>query len=386
VFVSHISNAQTNDAVSAVLCGSSGCTPTTVISTGLNDRSTYTTPDQSAVLGTVHNLTISLSGNDGVTFAEFAATYLGTTYRWLTQTTLDGNSATYSPSVTLDVATAYTELTGTGYLLNITTVTGGSSQSSNSNSNSRHDVIVYGTNGFVGPLTLFNSVSTGATDNFSIDIPDIGTLVELKIINSGNDGWYLRTLTASHGSWTGRWSYDGWIDGNGNTATPHADVFVVTETACAAGPSTYVEQTTMCADGAFIFSQSDCATAASKMGRGNVTTAGSDWASGCLVHSGQVYFSPHSQGSTNNPTDSYICYTTPANPYGTSPTHCGPGNGMLSSAQCTTAATSLYSQQFQTAGPEWASGCLRHNGLIYYSPHTVGSNENPTDAYLCNVC
>jgi hypothetical protein len=142
----------------------------------------------------------------------------------------------------------------------------------------------------------------------------------------------------------------------------------------------------MCADGAFIFSQSDCATAASKMGRGNVTTAGSDWASGCLVHSGQVYFSPHSQGSTNNPTDSYICYTTPANPYGTSPTHCGPGNGMLSSAQCTTAATSLYSQQFQTAGPEWASGCLRHNGLIYYSPHTVGSNENPTDAYLCNVC
>jgi hypothetical protein len=337
-------------------------------------------------LATFQNLTIDLVGNDGVTFAEFAATYAGSTYRWLTQTTLDGNSATYSPSVTLDVATAYTELTGTGYLLNITTVTGGSSQSSNSNSNSRHDVIVYGTNGFVGPLTLFYSVSTGATDNFSIDIPDIGTLVELKIINSGNDGWYLRTLTASHGSWTGRWSYDGWIDGNGNTATPHADVFVVTETACAAGPSTYVEQTTMCADGAFIFSQSDCATAASKMGRGNVTTAGSDWASGCLVHSGQVYFSPHSQGSTNNPTDSYICYTTPANPYGTSPTHCGPGNGMLSSAQCTTAATSLYSQQFQTAGPEWASGCLRHNGLIYYSPHTVGSNENPTDAYLCNVC
>ena len=32
---------------------------------------------------------------------------------------------------------------------------------------------------------------------------------------------------------------------------------------------------------------------------------------------------------------------------------------------------------------EWASGCLFHDGNVYYSPHKEGSSENPTDAYIC---
>lgn len=35
------------------------------------------------------------------------------------------------------------------------------------------------------------------------------------------------------------------------------------------------------------------------------------------------------------------------------------------------------------AGPEWASGCLYHNGKVYYSPHKEGSNDVATDEYIC---
>ena len=38
-----------------------------------------------------------------------------------------------------------------------------------------------------------------------------------------------------------------------------------------------------------------------------VNTAGAEWHSGCLIHGGQVYFSPHEDDSTQNPTDSFIC-------------------------------------------------------------------------------
>ena len=36
-------------------------------------------------------------------------------------------------------------------------------------------------------------------------------------------------------------------------------------------------------------------------------SAGAEWASGCLYHGGNVYYSPHEDGSTQNPTDGYIC-------------------------------------------------------------------------------
>jgi hypothetical protein len=395
VYTSHVAGAQTANRVAARLCGSAGCGPTRRIGSGtLAARRTYSTGTRALMgIGTFQNMTISLSGNDGITIAEFAATIEGATYRWLTPTTLDGNSRPPRPSVMLSVSTAYTQLTGSGTTFNITTIT---SSTAGSETGNRQNIVIYGSNGFVGPLTLGNRFGRGATNTRSFNIPNIGNFIELKITNTGNDGWKPDKLTASYGTLKRKWTYGAFIDGNGNTNTPHADVFVVAQAACAAGPTTYVYQTTMCAEGAFILSSSECATAAAKMlpgGLGTLTSstvnsAGSSWASGCLVHNGQLYFSPHVPGSSNSATNGFICHTTPAQPYGTSPTHCGPGNGMLTSAQCTTAATSLYSvSSVTTAGTAWASVCLRHNGnTIYYSSHSAGTTQNPTSSYLCNVC
>ena len=54
--------------------------------------------------------------------------------------------------------------------------------------------------------------------------------------------------------------------------------------------------------------------------------------------------------------------------------HCLPGEGMIESeAECVAAATSIGANYASSAGSEWASGCLWHNGNIYYSAHEEGS-------------
>ena len=51
-----------------------------------------------------------------------------------------------------------------------------------------------------------------------------------------------------------------------------------------------------------IASEANCTAAATAIGLGPATVAGSDWASGCLYHGGGVYFSPYDASSTDNPT------------------------------------------------------------------------------------
>ena len=192
----------TNDRVSATLGGSNGLVSrSTLISAGAGLRNQYTSVIACNIgagdLGTaLRNLTISLSGNDGVYFDEFVATYpygpAGNTYRWVrgpsTGATwlLDGNSRPPRPRVTVDAATAYTEITGSPTTtFNLTAVT---SSASGSNTNSNTQIIIYGTNGFVGPLRLATSFSRGSTRQFSYNIPDIGSFIELKVGILGNDG------------------------------------------------------------------------------------------------------------------------------------------------------------------------------------------------------
>jgi len=64
--------------------------------------------------------------------------------------------------------------------------------------------------------------------------------------------------------------------------------------------------------------------------------------------------------------------------------HCLPGEGMIESeVDCIAAASSISAQYTSSAGSEWASGCLWHNGGVYYSPHEDNSTQNPTDGYIC---
>ena len=72
-------------------------------------------------------------------------------------------------------------------------------------------------------------------------------------------------------------------------------------------PPEYVQSTTPCTAHQLIANADECIGAAAALELPYMSLAGSEWASGCLFHGGAVYFSPAQDGSTENPTDGYIC-------------------------------------------------------------------------------
>ena len=176
------------------------------------------------------------------------------------------------------------------------------------------------------------------------------------------------------------------FDGNGLVSVEDLLILLAdygAETSCG-DASTQVGVTFVhCLPGAgMIESLEECQAAAETIGLPWASGAGTEWASGCLFHGGNVYYSDHADGTTQNPTDAYICNVAgPVLTY----THCLPGEGMIESmAECQAAAASIGATWASGAGTEWASGCLFHNGGVYYSNHEDGTTQNPTDAYICN--
>ena len=133
-----------------------------------------------------------------------------------------------------------------------------------------------------------------------------------------------------------------------------------------------------CADANIISSADECIAAAASIGVNFASEAGSEWASGCLVHGGNAYYSAHEDGSDQNPTDAYICIGI-----GMSYNVCTDDSLMISEDECSAAAAWIGVNFASAAGSEWASGCLVHGGNAYYSAHEDGSDQNPTDAYIC---
>ena len=60
-----------------------------------------------------------------------------------------------------------------------------------------------------------------------------------------------------------------------------------------------------------IESADDCSAQAAALGLNFAAVAGAEWASGCLFHGGNVYYSDHADGSAQDPTDAYICNACP---------------------------------------------------------------------------
>jgi hypothetical protein len=192
----------------------------------------------------------------------------------------------------------------------------------------------------------------------------------------------------------------------------------------------YFEKSTQtCADPSlYITTEAKCRDAATTLGLPFAGVAGTEWHSGCLFHHGQVYFSPHEEGSRQDPTHEYICkapfnarrsgtWCGAAGPYGTwitSRERCegaaavynlpfSPPTPLLqpfekstqtcdaqddrayiaTEATCRDAATNLGLPFAGVAGTEWHSGCLFHHGQVYYSPHEAGSRQDPTHEYIC---
>jgi hypothetical protein len=68
-------------------------------------------------------------------------------------------------------------------------------------------VQIWGTNGYFGPVVYSNGFSANAINEFTLDIPDIGEFLELKLIGAEN-GWHLAELEIE---------YDGVINRGGGT-------------------------------------------------------------------------------------------------------------------------------------------------------------------------
>ena len=56
-----------------------------------------------------------------------------------------------------------------------------------------------------------------------------------------------------------------------------------------------------------IATEVECSAAAAVLGITFTGAVGTEWASGCLFHEGTAHFSPQAVGSTEDPTDAYIC-------------------------------------------------------------------------------
>ena len=108
---------------------------------------------------------------------------------------LDGNSnnANIVPSQDLLAADANPALSGSGTAVTITTATG---DINHANTNADILVTVYGSNGHFGPVSMTGgaSLTRGAAEVWTLDMPDVGELFAVKLLNTGNDGWYLEQL------------------------------------------------------------------------------------------------------------------------------------------------------------------------------------------------
>jgi len=71
--------------------------------------------------------------------------------------------------------------------------------------------------------------------------------------------------------------------------------------------SKYARTTVKCSTHQIITNSKECVAAAASLGLSYKSVAGSEWATGCLFHNGNVYFSPQEDGTSENPTDGYIC-------------------------------------------------------------------------------
>ena len=55
-----------------------------------------------------------------------------------------------------------------------------------------------------------------------------------------------------------------------------------------------------------IESLAECQAAAGLIGAPWASSAGTEWASGCLFHGGNVYYSEHNDTTTQNPAEAYV--------------------------------------------------------------------------------
>ena len=226
-------NAQTSGDITCTLVGTTGSSdPTVIAAGGIGARTSVTGAINHADIGDLVSINVALTGNNGVHFNEIRVIYAGATeLTWLfdTETShdgwLDGNSndAEIKPDQDLLVADANPAIAGSGTAAIVRAATG---ERNNAGTNSEVLITLYGANGHAGPVALGMDMAQGAAEEYSLDIADIGELFAVKVYNTGNDGWFLETISVEINGKEIVWQFGQWLDGNGSTMqAPHSTFF-----------------------------------------------------------------------------------------------------------------------------------------------------------------
>jgi hypothetical protein len=193
VAASHMQNSRTSNDVFASIVGTQGSSSEVLISHGLEARVEYTTyvAASAELVGELVALNLRLSGNDGVNIGEIVCQINGQTFEWPEHLWLDGDSDTNPPARDYTFASSSNLLTGaSSSQLTITTETGNWQQSDPS---ARRLITVYGENGHVGPLQVAIAADSSRSVS-TFQIPELGTIQQVKVTNDGPGEWELETL------------------------------------------------------------------------------------------------------------------------------------------------------------------------------------------------
>lgn len=193
VAASHMQNSRTSNDVFVSIVGTQGSSPEVLISHGIEARVEYTTyvAAPAEVVGELVALNLRLSGNDGVNIGEIVCQINGQTFEWSEHLWLDGDSDTNPPARDYTFVDSSTLLTGaSSEQLTITSETGNWYQS---NQSASRVITVYGENGHVGPLQLVIP-TTSSKSVSTFQIPELGTIQQVKVGNDGPGEWELESL------------------------------------------------------------------------------------------------------------------------------------------------------------------------------------------------
>ena len=250
---SEFDGADTAADVFVTIVGSQGTSEELLFSHGLSPMIKTTRTLCHERIGNFEELTLRIDSEDGAHVNEIGIdSNIGTKRRrqyvwpesvWVSgsrnscATCRDHVGDNFNPSVefgeserTFTSDEALPAARGSGHHLTIQTLTG---DISNAQTESTIVATVYGTLGYIGPVSLNDGrIERRATDIWDYPgVGDIGELTSVRLLNTGNDGWKLSTLTVTFDEQTQEWDNDGcstlttdrrhcsnhaWLDGDGD--------------------------------------------------------------------------------------------------------------------------------------------------------------------------
>ena len=193
---SALQSSNTPGDIFVTLTGSTGATREMLVTSGITQRQTVTTPVYHSAIGMIRSITLRLEGNNGVHLDEVKlVTHMGMEFLWLFSSPglahggwLDGDSSNDDilPAQTLSVTDASarlpTDATPT-VSLSVGTVT--SMQAGASADGSRVEMVVFGSGGHVGPLRLATTDFISAAQKSTLQVPAaIGDFSAIKLCKS----------------------------------------------------------------------------------------------------------------------------------------------------------------------------------------------------------